>query len=73
MTVENDREVFYEVRVDPLTGEHIYTDRTGTREAIHKSGRQLDPMSQAWCPQQWLDDDGFVSQELAEANPHRLK
>jgi hypothetical protein len=26
--------VFYEVRVDPLTGEHIYTDRTGTRAAI---------------------------------------
>ena len=41
MTVENDTEVFYEVRVDPQTGEHIYTDRTGTRKAIHKK-RQED-------------------------------
>jgi hypothetical protein len=53
MTVENDTEVFYEVRVEPLTGEYIYTDRTGTREAIRKSGRKLDPMSQYFCPHQW--------------------
>ena len=69
MTVENDTEVFYEVRVEPLTGEHIYTDRTGTRAAIHKSGRKLDPMSQWFCPHQWLDADGFVSQELANQYP----
>jgi hypothetical protein len=70
MSVENDTEVFYEVRVEPMTGEHIYTDRTGTREAIRKSGRQLDPMSQAWCPHQWLDADGFVSQDLALQYPY---
>ena len=70
MTVENDTEVFYEVRVEPLTGEYIYTDRTGTRAAIHKSGRKLDPMSQWFCPHQWLDADGFVSQELADQYPH---
>ena len=70
MTVENDTEVFYEVRVEPLTGEHIYTNRTGTRGAIHKSGRQLDPMSQVWCPHQWLDADGFVRQELAQQFPY---
>ena len=70
MTVENDTEVFYEVRVEPLTGEHIYTDRTGTREAIHKSGRKLDPMSQAFCPHQWLDADGFISPELAQRYPY---
>jgi hypothetical protein len=69
MTVENDTEVFYEVRVEPLTGEHIYTDRTGTRAAIRKSGRKLDPMSQWFCPHQWLDADGFVSQELANQYP----
>jgi hypothetical protein len=70
MNVENDTEVFYEVRVEPLTGEHIYTDRTGTRAAIHKSGRKLDPMSRYFCPHQWLDADGFVSQELADQYPH---
>jgi hypothetical protein len=69
MTVENDTEVFYEVRVEPLTGEHIYTDRTGTRAAIRKSGRKLDPMSQWFCPHEWLDADGFVSQELANQYP----
>ena len=69
MTVENDTEVFHEVRVEPLTGEHIYTDRTGTREAIHKSGRKLDPMSQAFCPHQF-DADGFISPELAQRYPY---
>ena len=69
MTVENDAEVFYDVRVEPLTGEYIYTDRTGTRAAIHKSGSNLDPMSQWFCPHQWLDADGFVSQELANQYP----
>jgi hypothetical protein len=73
MTVEKDTEVFYEVRVDPLTGEHVYTDRTGRRAAIHKSGRKLDPMSQAWCPHQWLDAEGFISQELADQYPYRSK
>ena len=70
MTVENDTEVFYEVRVEPLTGDHIYTDRTGTRAAIYKIGRKLDPMSRYFCPHQWLDADGFVSQELADQYPH---
>jgi hypothetical protein len=70
MTVENDMEVFYEVRVEPLTGEQFYTDRTGTRAAIYKSGRKLDPMSRYFCPHQWLDADGFVSQELADQYPH---
>jgi hypothetical protein len=70
MTIENDTEVFHEVRVEPLTGENVYTDRTGTREAIHKSGRQLDPMSQYFCPHQWLDTDGFISQELVQQHPY---
>jgi hypothetical protein len=26
-------------------------------------------MSQAFCPRQWLDRDGFVSQELANQYP----
>src|ERR1700740_2990962 len=69
MTVENDTAVFYEVRFEPLTGECIYTDRRVTHEAIRKSGRKLDPMSQYFCPHQWLDADGFVSQELANQYP----
>jgi hypothetical protein len=71
MTDEKGTEVFYEVRVEPLTGEHIYTDRTGTREAIHKSGRQLDPMSQYFCPDEWLDADGFISQKLVQRYPRQ--
>jgi hypothetical protein len=69
MTVENDTEVFYEVRLDPLTGEQIYTDRTGSRQAIRKSGRKTDPMSRNFCPHQWLDEDGFMNQELANQYP----
>jgi hypothetical protein len=36
----------------------------------YKSGRKLDPMSRYFCPHQWLDADGFVSQELADQYPH---
>src|ERR1700746_128617 len=70
MTVENDTEVFYSVRVEALQGEHTYIDRTGTRAAIYKGGRKLDPMSRYFCPHQWLDADGFVSQELTDQYPH---
>lgn len=71
MAVENDTEVFYAVRVDPRTGEQDRRDpRMGTREAIHKSGMQIDPMSQSFCPHQWLDADGFVSQELVRLHPY---
>lgn len=71
MEVENDTEVFYPIRVDPQTGELDRTDpRMGTREAINKSGRQIDPASRSFCPHQWLDADGFVSQNLARLHPY---
>lgn len=71
VTVQNDTEVFYAVRVDSRTGEQDRTDpRMGTREAIHKRGLQADPVSRSFCPHQWLDADGFVSQELARLHPY---
>lgn len=71
MTVQNDTEVFYAVRVDPRTREQDRTDpRMGTREAIHKRGLQADPVSRSFCPHQWLDADGFVNQELARLHPY---
>jgi hypothetical protein len=69
MTVENDTEVFYAVRENPATGERIPVNRTGTRQAIHRDGMFIDPMSWAFCPHQWLDGDGYVDLELSELHP----
>ncbi|MGJ4905331.1 hypothetical protein ACQR0V_27445 [Bradyrhizobium sp. HKCCYLS2058] len=71
MAVQNDTEVFYAVPVDSRTGELDRTDaRMGTREAIVRTGRQIDEASKSYCPHQWLDADGFVSQDLARLHPY---
>jgi hypothetical protein len=61
MEIENDTEVFYGV------GGGVWK---GTREAIHAKGLKIDPMSQAYCPRQWLDESGFVDPELADKYPY---
>jgi hypothetical protein len=61
----NDAEVFYAKRFDPQSGTYVRADRTGTREAIHRDGFVIDPMSQAFCPPEWLDERGYVDLELA--------
>jgi hypothetical protein len=68
--MENDTEVFYAIRVDPRTGEHIRTERTGTREAIHRDGCVIDPMSQGFCPHEWIDSQGYVDLELSMLHPY---
>jgi hypothetical protein len=55
MEINNDTEVFYAV------GGGIWK---GTRKAIHAKGLKIDPLSQDFCPHQWLDESGFVDPEL---------
>ncbi|MCG2626668.1 hypothetical protein L6654_08540 [Bradyrhizobium sp. WYCCWR 13023] len=71
MAIKNDTEIYYAVRVDPRTGELDRSEtRMGTREAILKRGLRIDPASQSFCPHEWLDADGFVSQDLAKLHPY---
>jgi hypothetical protein len=58
-SMTNDTEVFYAKRFDPQSGTYVWADRTGTREAIHRDGFVIDPMSQAFCPYEWLDGRGL--------------
>jgi len=62
MKIKNDTEVFY------ADGGGIWK---GTREAIHAEGLKIDPMSQDFCPHQWLGDDGFIDPELARKYPYQ--
>jgi hypothetical protein len=63
----NDTEVFYGKRFDRQVMDYVSTGdpRMGTREAIHRSGMIIDPMSQAFCPHEWLDENGYVDPTLA--------
>jgi hypothetical protein len=61
MEIKNDTEVFYAVGGGPWKG---------TREAIHTKGLKIDPISQGFCPHQWLDESGFVDPELARKYPY---
>ena len=58
----NNVEVFYAKRCDPNVVDYVSTGdpRMGTREAIHRDGMVIAPMSQAFCPREWLDEHGYV-------------
>jgi hypothetical protein len=72
--VSNDTEVFYAKRFDITVGDYVLTDdhRMGTREAINRAGLKTDPVSRAFCPHQWIGQDGYVDQELARKHPPSL-
>jgi hypothetical protein len=69
--VSNDTEVFYAKRFDIIVGDYVLTDdhRMGTREAINRAGLKTDPVSREFCPHQWIGQDGYVDQELADMYP----
>jgi hypothetical protein len=66
----NDTEVFDALRVDRLTGTTEWTKRTGTREAIHRDGLIIAPMSWGFCPHEWIDGRGYVDLELSRKHPY---
>ena len=69
--VSNDTEVFYGKRFDMTVVDYVPTDdpRMGTREAIQRAGLKIDPLSQAFCPHQWIGRDGYVDQALVDMYP----
>ena len=68
--MRNDTAVFNALRLDPESGQHVSTDRTGTREAIARDGLVVDTPSLGYCPHEWIDPSGYVDLELARRFPH---
>jgi hypothetical protein len=66
----NDTEIFDAMRVDVFTGQTGWTKRAGTRDAIHRDGFVLDPLSQRGCPHEWIDNRGYVDFELVRRHPY---
>jgi hypothetical protein len=66
----NDKEIFDAMRVDPSTGQREWTGRAGTREAIRREGLVIDPISQLYCPHEWIDSSGYVDLDLARKHPN---
>ena len=67
----NDVEIFDAMRRDPMTGREQWTGRAGTRDAIERDGLLIDPISQAFCPQEWLDESGYVDLVREKKHPYR--
>jgi hypothetical protein len=62
-------EVFDVMRVDPITGNVVWTGFTGTRTALKRDGFNIDPKRTAYCPGKWLDERGYLDGELARMHP----
>ncbi len=58
-------EVFDVVRVDPTTGQAVWTRLTGTRTALDRDGFMIDPKAMAYCPRECIDERGHLGAELA--------
>jgi hypothetical protein len=69
ISMTNDTQVFYAMRVNSITGEMEPVGRAGTVEAIHRDGFKIDPLSENYCPPEWLDQHGYVDLERARKNP----
>jgi hypothetical protein len=66
----NDTEVFDAMRVDVMTGHSEWTRKVGTRAAIRRDGFLIDPLTQGYCPHQWIDARGYVDLELSRKHPY---
>jgi hypothetical protein len=67
--VTNDTKVFYAMRYDHRMGDHVWTRRVGTAEAILREGLVVGD-SPGGAPHQWLKD-GFVDLQLSNLYPIR--
>ena len=69
----NDTAVFDAMLFDVSTGENVWTGLTGTREAIRRDGYSIDPISLKFCPHAWINNDGYVDQDLAQNEPREAE
>ena len=68
--MKNDTPVYDAVRLESAAAQPIWTGRIGTREAIARDGLFADGNSLAYCPHEWLDDQGYVDIQLVRKHPH---
>ena len=62
-------QVFDVMRIDPNTGQDVWTGLTGTQTALERDGLMIDPNATAYCPREWLDERGYLDAELARTHP----
>jgi hypothetical protein len=67
----NDTAIYDAMRFDIRAGDHIWTGRAGTREAIGRDGYSIEGMSLRYCPHEWIDASGYVDLELTRRHPYR--
>ncbi|MDA9389304.1 hypothetical protein CO683_28665 [Bradyrhizobium ottawaense] len=65
----NDTAVYDTLRVDPINGGKEWAGRMGTRRAIARDGFTIDPASLAYCPHEWLNENGYVDLERVQSSP----
>ena len=65
----NDTAVYDAFGVDPTDGNKQLLGRMGTRRAIMRDGLTIDPASLAYCPNEWLDERGYVDIERVREFP----
>ena len=46
-----------------------WVGQMGTREAIRRDGLEIDPASLAYCPHEWINDEGYVDIDLVRKFP----
>ncbi|MCK1618046.1 hypothetical protein IVA96_15615 [Bradyrhizobium sp. 159] len=67
--MKNDTAVYDAFRVDPINGGAEWAGRMGTRHAIARDGLTIDPASLAYCPHEWLNENGYVDLERVQSSP----
>lgn len=68
----NDTAVYDTVRIDPINGVADWAGRIGTRRAIVRDGLAIDPAWRAYCPHEWLNENGCVDLERVRNFPLML-
>ena len=68
----NDTAVFDAMRPDPKNGEREWAGRMGKRDAIRRDGLEIDTVSLAFCPHEWINSAGYVDIELVRKFPLML-
>ena len=65
----NDVAVYDAMRPGPANGDDPWLDRMGTRKAIVRDGLTIVPRSLAFCPHEWIDENGYVNLKLVQQSP----
>lgn len=65
----NDTAVFDAMCLNADSGEKGWVGHMGTREAIKRDGLEIDAASLAYCPHEWINNEGYVDLDLVRKHP----